>query len=69
MKCCTPCVPPKRHPGCHAECPEYKEERAEYDRLKAIDDKRKAVASRITSQKFDGLRRAYRKHGRNKRKL
>lgn len=23
IKCCRDCVPPKRHAGCHATCPEY----------------------------------------------
>jgi len=27
---CRYCVAPKRHPGCHAECPEYKEWDAEH---------------------------------------
>lgn len=23
FRCCRMCVPPKRHPGCHAGCAEY----------------------------------------------
>ena len=23
FECCHRCKPPKRHPGCHAKCPEY----------------------------------------------
>lgn len=24
FKCCIPCVPPERHPGCSGKCPKYK---------------------------------------------
>lgn len=61
MKCCIPCVPPKRHPGCHDHCPEYAEERAEHDEKKAAEDKKKAVRQGIYAQKSEGVRRAYKK--------
>lgn len=35
IKCCTHCVPPKRHSGCHSTCPEYTKEKAEHNREKA----------------------------------
>lgn len=35
---CRHCVTPKRHPGCHAECPEYAEWRANYNDVKARHD-------------------------------
>lgn len=28
---CQKCVPPTRHPGCHATCPHYAEAKAKYD--------------------------------------
>lgn len=31
IKCCKDCVPPMRHIGCHATCPEYASERAKMD--------------------------------------
>ena len=68
MKCCHGCVPPKRKPGCHDRCPEYIEERAEYDRLKAIEDKKSAVRNAIYMQKSDGVLRAVRRHGKNRKK-
>ena len=40
---CKNCVPPKRYPGCHGTCPEYLEQKAEYDRLKEIHDREKQV--------------------------
>ena len=40
IKCCNGCVPPKRNPYCHGSCPEYLAEKAEYDRLMAIEHER-----------------------------
>lgn len=36
---CRPCVAPKRHPGCHGTCPEYKEwnESHQQDKIKIQD--------------------------------
>ena len=30
--CCRHCVAPKRHPGCHATCPDYPIAKAEHDK-------------------------------------
>ena len=68
MKCCTGCVAPKRYPGCHDHCLEYIEERAEYDRRKAVEDKKSAVRNGIYMQKSYGAFRAIRRHGRNRKK-
>lgn len=68
MDCCRHCVPPKRHPGCHDHCPEYIEERAEYDEKKAAENKQKAVSSGIYRQKAEGVYRAKLRHGRNRKK-
>ena len=40
---CQHCVPPERHPGCHATCPHYAEAKAKYNSDKAIKDKDKDV--------------------------
>ena len=40
IKCCNGCVPPKRNPYCHGSCQEYMAEKAEYDRLMAIEHER-----------------------------
>lgn len=32
IDCCRECVPPKRHIGCHGDCPEYIEERKQLDK-------------------------------------
>lgn len=39
IKCCKDCVAPKRHPGCHATCKEYIDEKAQLEK-----DKEKAKA-------------------------
>ena len=31
---CKDCKPPKRHPGCHVECKEYKAWKAEHEERK-----------------------------------
>ena len=68
MKCCHGCVAPKRHTACWGHCPEYIEERAEYDKKKAAEDKKKAVNLSIYYQKCDGVRRATKKHGSKRKK-
>lgn len=35
IKCCENCVAPKRYPGCHDVCKEYKNEKAEHEVKKA----------------------------------
>ena len=63
MKCCHGCVPPKRHTACWGHCPDYADERAEYDRRKAIVDQKKSVSLGIYYQKADGVNRAKKKRG------
>ena len=64
IKCCMPCKPPERYPGCHDHCSKYIEEKAQHE--KDMDARRLQVAIQagITSQKCDGVRRAYRRKGR-----
>lgn len=64
IKCCQPCKPPKRYPGCSDHCPEYAKERAQHDKDMAEYRRQKAIQSGITSQKYDGVYRANRKKGR-----
>ena len=58
IKCCWGCDPPERNPYCHSYCKKYKEQKAEHDRLKAIEDKKKSAAISVMTQKNDGVRRA-----------
>lgn len=34
FECCHHCTAPKRHPGCHDRCPEYKEQKEILEQLK-----------------------------------
>lgn len=45
--CCKGCVAPKRHPGCHASCPEYFADKAEYDKRKAEYDRERQITGAI----------------------
>ena len=60
IKCCHGCVAPKRYSGCGDRCPEYKEEKAQAQAEKQAA----AVRQGITSQKYDGVYRAFRRKGR-----
>lgn len=64
IECCHYCVPPKRRPGCHGSCPEYRIERAELDRKNAVE-----LRKRKTKQNLDAQRAAaVKKATRNRRK-
>lgn len=56
---CRNCVAPKRHPGCHANCPEYLQEKAEYDIKKAVADKQKAVKEGLDAHAIASVYRAH----------
>lgn len=58
IKCCKGCVAPKRHPGCHGHCSEYREEKAEYDAKKAEIDRMKSIKSGLDSQAIASVTRA-----------
>lgn len=58
IKCCKGCVAPKRYPGCHDRCPEYKKDKAEYEARKAIADRAKYTDQEIYSQKSKAVAKA-----------
>lgn len=62
MKCCMPCVPPKRYPGCHDHCPEYAAEKAEDQKKKELDRQRRAVIGSICDQRARAVQKAKKKH-------
>ena len=66
IKCCNGCVQPKRNPGCHASCPEYLDEKAEYDRLKAQHDEKRDIGNAIYSNRGVKVNNAMRRR-RNKK--
>lgn len=51
FECCYKCVPPKRHSGCHATCPEYKESRDALDNINQIRAARSDTLAYITNSK------------------
>ena len=57
---CKGCVAPKRHPGCHSTCTEYKQDRERYDAKKAELDKKKKAYDEIYHQREKQIRRAMR---------
>lgn len=67
MDCCYGCVAPKRHKACWDHCPEYIKEKVERDRRKAEDSKRNAISVNIYRQRLDGIIRATKKHGSNRK--
>lgn len=62
INCCYGCVAPKRHPGCHDNCPDRIEEKALNDEKKAVENKNKAISAGITAQKVAGIVRANRRN-------
>ena len=58
IKCCRGCVAPKRYPGCHDRCSEYRKEKAEYEAEKAKFEKQKAIEDGLNSQTIEGVNRA-----------
>lgn len=67
FECCMLCVAPKRHPGCHGTCSEYKQARTKYDEdvAKVIEDKKVQSYSNSCICKS---REAYAKHMKGNRR-
>ena len=58
ISCCRGCVPPKRNPYCHGNCPEYVKEKAAYEARKAEVDKENFVRCGVLSQRLESSYRA-----------
>lgn len=67
IKCCHGCVPPKRHEKCHDHCPDYNTEIIMNIVASAESEKKKRVAHSIYVQKTNGVHRAIKKHGSNRK--
>jgi hypothetical protein len=50
----------KRFPGCHSQCETYKQEKVEYDALKAAADKKRQISNGLTDQRNKALSKAMR---------
>ena len=64
---CKGCVAPKRYPGCHDHCPEYLEQKAEHDRIKAEYDKQERMTGAIIAGQIDKVYKAMK--GRRTKKM
>ena len=47
-----------RFPGCHGTCETYKAEKAEHDRIKAENDRKKAISGAIISNRGENVYKA-----------
>ena len=63
---CKPCVPPERHPGCHATCPKYKEWRMAEDAKAELMAKSKVENSIICDYEQSKTKRLTRKQSKMK---
>jgi hypothetical protein len=55
IHCCKDCVPPKRHPGCHATCKTYIDERARYDKERHNEKENKEKERMLSRRNFHKL--------------
>lgn len=62
--CCYGCIAPKRYPGCQDHCTQRQEELAQREAERKQRRKERRTDLNIKSQKYDGVRRAMRRHGR-----
>lgn len=51
IECCRPCVPPKRHPGCHDKCEEYIKEKKHLEEEKI--ELRKSMPPALSRYDYD----------------
>ena len=53
IQCCTNCVPPKRHIGCHATCKDYAKEKLEWEENKKKIKDNMAKVPNISAYDFE----------------
>ena len=58
ITCCKGCVAPKRYPGCHDRCPEYIEQKAQFNAEKEAQRKKKQISFGITAQRAAAVTKA-----------
>ena len=59
---CKGCTPPKRHPSCHATCPEYIEDKAAHEERKSKRDKERDINLAIFKNRTDKVLKALKRH-------
>lgn len=65
-KCCIKCVPPKRYPGCHDQCPEFLAVAEENERERSEIAKRNQASDDVY-QVRQAKRERYRRRAGGKR--
>jgi hypothetical protein len=58
IRCCKDCKAPKRHPGCHATCPEYIEQKEKHEQDRQAKWNAQAVKNNLTAQRAVGVYKA-----------
>lgn len=51
FNCCRYCIPPKRNPYCHSNCPDYLKEKSEYEAMMEKVRIEKAIDTGIYEQR------------------
>ena len=64
--CCNGCVPPKKHGGCHATCPDYFIDSAFHAVEKAATDQERHITNTIYFNRGEKVSKAM-KNRRNKK--
>lgn len=60
FECCRKCKPPKRTPGCHDRCPEYKQAKLEYNTKKEEIDRQRRIRNALAAETERQVRKANR---------
>lgn len=54
IKCCKNCVAPKRHLGCHGNCPEYLAEKAAHDESRKKVIQKREIETAVKGVQWTG---------------
>ena len=63
FECCINCVAPKRHPGCHGACKDYKKDKALLDQRRENIRKEKAMEQALHERHTERLESVSRAKG------
>ena len=67
FKCCMPCKPPDRYPGCHDHCEKFRKEKDAHNQRKEELDRDRQISSAIYTNRAAKVDRAMRKRRSYKR--
>lgn len=57
ITCCKGCVAPRRFPGCHAVCDDYRREKEQCEKERIERNKRKLTEYELYSQRSEAVRK------------